>query len=363
MLSKLAHNRSRKSTRNDKKQRLVVDDADDASGDEGSGGFDSDHIDCRTDAETDDEDLPMNSNEDELMEQLELIKSKSDNNIRNRQRAHAEAKGERQRQRDIRRKRMSGKDGGGEVASASDGKGFGSNDISPVDSSDEESDSDDDDESDCVVITKSMTQPYQQPPVRPTSVKRKASAEGVSSSGIDSDCYKLMASAYNERKREGRTRGGAMSSRVVSPGDASDGEIKDKSKKTTYLTGIRKVRRKKKRRKGMSRHTKHGRTEERVMKGTETAVIFIAKVAIANCTDEQCHCSKRTQKIIDARTFNLTKTSTERKQWLLDKISEYQENYTHFVVNRKLVCRSCFEAFYGIKVLSQFDKFFSVAIL
>jgi hypothetical protein len=63
MLSKLAHNRSRKSTRNDKKQRLVVDDADDASGDEGSGGFDSDHIDCRTDAETDDEDQPMNSGE------------------------------------------------------------------------------------------------------------------------------------------------------------------------------------------------------------------------------------------------------------------------------------------------------------
>jgi hypothetical protein len=362
MLSKFQYKRVFPSKRKEAKRRDPSDDgSNDRTGDSGSGGNQSDRIDCRSSDETE-QPSDFKADEDDLLEQLDLIKSKSADNIKNRERAHLEHKGERLRQRTLRRNRMHRKGGGGDVGSGSDGTGIRSSDISPVDSIDEESDSDnDDDDSDCLVITREKMSRNQPKPDGKRMSKRKASASVASSSEMEPPCYKAPRSYECDSKRHDMRSPGPRSSRVESSPDPSGDDIKVKSRPAGYLTGVRKKRKKKKRRKP-SKHTSRGRMEERIFQGTKAEEVFQGMMVIKKCKDDKCQCPNSKKDIIAARTFNCAKTVKERKQWLLELIASMHEDWTHFVVDRQLVCRTCFEAFYGILVIVQYYKFYSVVL-
>jgi hypothetical protein len=143
MSDTMADDADRKGTRRKPKNRDVGDESGgDIIADEyksGSAFSESDHIEHASHDNTD-TDTELDAAGEDLLEQLELIKSKSGDNIRNRLKAQDDYKNRRQRERNIRRNRMTRKGGGGGVGSGADGTGIRSSDVSPDESSDEESD-------------------------------------------------------------------------------------------------------------------------------------------------------------------------------------------------------------------------------
>jgi hypothetical protein len=322
--------------------------------DNSTGGYRSDHIEHDSDSNSDEDTDELSSDTAPWMkEALDKIKSLSGKNIVRNQQAHDEKKGRRKRERDLRRSRSGNVLGGHGVRNDDVHKDIHSSDESPPASSEEDSDDEaDGDHDDCVIITPGSVRHIRPGRSAAGSAKRKAQKPIVSSSGMDSSNYSTHGMGEDDAKRSGRR----MRSQRVNSSESSDdskGIAPVREKRGTKLTcEFRHRRRKKLKKKKRPKHTKQGRKEERIKQRTHFLEILHAKRTIKTCTDPACACPSSSVDIISGRTFNAAFTGAQRNQWMLDKMTNMPEKWTHFVVERKNTCRLCFEAYFGLKVNS-----------
>jgi hypothetical protein len=316
-----------------------------------SGGSDSDRIDSKSHDVVDSSETDFEDSKAVMMDLLETIRSKSGDNIRNRLRAEVAHNNERQRERDKRRDRMmklGGGDGGFRRGIPTTPMDF--SDMSSVELSDEESDDESDDDESSITITKASIEKKRRKSGKSRASKRKASASVQDSSSMEEMVGTPIASMPVDAK-VGGLGGGRRSQPVLSPSESDEDVKRDvKVKRAQNLTDVHHKGGKKKRKKRRGKHTSKGREDERVRQATTAENVFMAKLIIKKCKDENCNCSHKDSDVIKGHTFFIAKDFKQRKQWLLDLIMSYSTDWTHFIINRRRVCKKCFDACYAIPV-------------
>jgi hypothetical protein len=320
-----------------------------------TGGNDSDHIESESHEISDPETEELEGENNWMKKTMSKIRSLSNKNMKERERAIAEHKGRRARDRDKRRSRSGNLLGSHGVVNRSDYVDLQSSDPSPPGSSDEDMDDDDtdDEDEDAIIFTKDNVRYKRSDRSRPRNVKRKARKPVQTSSGMDSANQSTPPLGRNEAKRRSRMRTELADSSSASE-EIAEIQSLVRRKRVTKLTAEIRHRADKKQKpeekKKKWAHTSVGRAGERISKATAYLELFYAKKAIKKCSDVNCKCPSKYELIVEGRTLSASMSAADKKQWLLEKLTNMPMDWTYFIIERNKACRSCFEAYYGIKV-------------
>jgi hypothetical protein len=202
---------------------------------------------------------------------------------------------------------------------------------------------------DAIIFTKGSVRYTRSNRSQPRHAKRKARKPVATSSSNESP----TPLRENEVKRRSKLADSTSGSEAV-----ADIQRLVRRKRVTKLTAAirhrvdkkQKPEEKKKKKKNKYAHTEAGRADERVFKATQYLEVFNANQTIRKCSDVDCKCPSTIKCLIAGRTLSHTMAAGQRKQWLLEKMTDMAMDWTYFIINRNKACRLCFEAYYGLKV-------------